>query len=379
MTARLSLYTCWLPRTTGLQRIFIRSSFSDASETNPSSHRSASRFSLKIARFFFKKDRLEQSARLSTHAHYTKSETPGDIHELARDFILSLEPDHRRILSNELVQVEKLSIGTTAAVPILTSQLAVVFIETGLPYIGFGFVDNFVMIVAGETIETFLGAAFCLSTMAAAALGNAVSDVMGIGLADRIERTCGRFLSMFGINPPKLTTVQWSQRSVQVTQLMSKIICIFVGCILVFTLLVTMNFLRTVYCPIRSVGRILIRQSHLESTSEQLPVWTQPKNEPLEVQRRRLLYQSRKRGMLENDLLLSNFASIHLPKMNAKDLDLYDKLINTPSNDWDLYYMAIGKIDTPEEYQHPVMDLLKDFVKNEEKQMRIRQPDLVPV
>ena len=41
------------------------------------------------------------------------------------------------------------------------------------------------------------------------------------------------------------------------------------------------------------------------------------------------------------------------------DLDLYDKLINTPSNDWDLYYMAIGKIDTPEEYQNPMMDLLK--------------------
>ena len=53
--------------------------------------------------------------------------------------------------------------------------------------------------IQGETIETFFGAAFCLSTMAgrlnkkeqesgflmrfdlAAALGNAVSDVMGIG------------------------------------------------------------------------------------------------------------------------------------------------------------------------------------------------------
>jgi succinate dehydrogenase assembly factor 2 len=65
--------------------------------------------------------------------------------------------------------------------------------------------------------------------------------------------------------------------------------------------------------------------------------------------------------------------------MNANDLDLYDKLINTPSNDWDLYYMATGKIDTPEEYQHHVMDLLKEYVKNEQKQKRIRQPDLIPV
>jgi succinate dehydrogenase assembly factor 2 len=129
----------------------------------------------------------------------------------------------------------------------------------------------------------------------------------------------------------------------------------------------------------RSFVLPLIRQAHLESTPERLPIWTQPENESIEIKRRRLLYQSRKRGMLENDLLLSHFASNYLSKMNANDLDLYDKLINTPSNDWDLYYMATGKIDTPEEYQHHVMDLLKEYVKNEQKQKRIRQPDLIPV
>ncbi|CAF4344185.1 unnamed protein product, partial [Adineta steineri] len=102
------------------------------------------------------------------------------MHELARNFLLSLEPDHRRILHEELTEVEKLS-PTTDTNQILSSQLFVVFLETGLPYIGFGFVDNFVMLVAGETIETFFGAALCLSTMAAAGLGNAVSDVIGIG------------------------------------------------------------------------------------------------------------------------------------------------------------------------------------------------------
>lgn len=122
-----------------------------------------------------------------------------------------------------------------------------------------------------------------------------------------------------------------------------------------------------------------IRLSHLASTAEKLPVWNQPENEKTEVKRRRLLYQSRKRGMLENDLLLSNFASVYLPKMNEKDLDLYDKLINTPSNDWDLYYMATGKIETPAEYQHHVMDLFKEYVKNTKREKRTRQPELVPV
>ena len=143
-----------------------------------------------------------------------------------------------------------------------------------------------------------------------------------------------------------------------------------------------MNLLRTVSLTTRlsrSCVLPFIRQAHLQSSTEKLPIWYQPKNESLEIKRRRLLYQSRKRGMLENDLLLSNFASKYLPNMNPDDLDLYDKLINTPSNDWDLYYMAVGKIDTPEEYQHHVMDQLKQFARNEKRQSRIRQPDLVPV
>jgi len=143
-----------------------------------------------------------------------------------------------------------------------------------------------------------------------------------------------------------------------------------------------MNLLRIFYSTTRlsrSLALPFIRQVHLEAPTEQLPIWIQPKNESIDIKRRRLLYQSRKRGMLENDLLLSNFASVYLPKMNANDLDLYDKLINTPSNDWDIYYMAVGKIDTPEEYQNHIMDLFKEFVKNEQKQIRIRQPDLVPV
>lgn len=137
-----------------------------------------------------------------------------------------------------------------------------------------------------------------------------------------------------------------------------------------------MNFLRL---TTTRLFRPTIRLSHLASNGEQLPVWSQPQNEPIEVKRRRLLYQSRKRGMLENDLLLSNFASVYLAKLNEKDLDLYDKLINTPSNDWDLYYMATGKIETPEEFQHHVMDLLKEFVKNTQRQSRTRQPAVVPV
>ncbi|CAH1100402.1 unnamed protein product [Psylliodes chrysocephalus] len=99
-------------------------------------------------------------------------------------------------------------------------------------------------------------------------------------------------------------------------------------------------------------------------------------NETTEIRRARLLYQSRKRGMLENDLLLSTFAAKYLKTFNDEQLAKYDRLINGPSNDWELYYWATNLKRTPEEYKNDIMDLLQDHCKNLNKEVRIRQPDL---
>lgn len=45
-----------------------------------------------------------------------------------------------------------------------------------------------------------------------------------------------------------------------------------------------------------------------------------------DVTRARLLYQSRKRGILETDLLLSTFARKHLPTMSEAEMHEYDKV-----------------------------------------------------
>jgi Flavinator of succinate dehydrogenase len=45
-----------------------------------------------------------------------------------------------------------------------------------------------------------------------------------------------------------------------------------------------------------------------------------------EVTRARLVYQSRKRGILETDLLLSTFASKHLSAMSVPEMQEYDKV-----------------------------------------------------
>ncbi|KAK9826561.1 hypothetical protein WJX74_003014 [Apatococcus lobatus] len=67
------------------------------------------------------------------------------------------------------------------------AALLTVAIASGIPFIGFGFLDNFIMILAGEQIEASVGVRFALSTMAAAGLGNIVSDIAGLGFADIIE------------------------------------------------------------------------------------------------------------------------------------------------------------------------------------------------
>lgn len=90
----------------------------------------------------------------------------------------------------------------------------------------------------------------------------------------------------------------------------------------------------------------------------------------------RLLYQSRKRGMLENGLILSTFAKKYLSSFDDKQLHLYDCLINLPTNDWDIFYWATGAKPTPPEFDNEVMDLLKEHIKNADRQTRIMQPEL---
>ncbi|XP_040184340.1 succinate dehydrogenase assembly factor 2, mitochondrial [Rana temporaria] len=108
----------------------------------------------------------------------------------------------------------------------------------------------------------------------------------------------------------------------------------------------------------------------------QLPVWKERTGETTEIKRARLLYESRKRGMLENCILLSLFAKKYLGTMTDTQLSQYDRIINEPSNDWDIYYWVTGAQETPEEFNNEIMHLLQEYAKNREMEQRLRQPDL---
>lgn len=100
--------------------------------------------------------------------------------------------------------------------------------------------------------------------------------------------------------------------------------------------------------------------------------------EDVETTRARLVYQSRKRGMAENDILISTFAKQYLPDFTVLQLCMYDDIINKPSNDWDLYYWMTGASPIPMEYNNEVMDLMVEHAKNTRMEVRISQPPLEP-
>lgn len=99
--------------------------------------------------------------------------------------------------------------------------------------------------------------------------------------------------------------------------------------------------------------------------------------ETKEIKIARLVYQSRKRGILESDLLLSRFAKKHLKTFSEVDLDEYDKLLDEP--DWDIYYWATQNYDVtplPDKWKDSkVLLMLQEDAKNHDKEI-LRMPEL---
>lgn len=99
--------------------------------------------------------------------------------------------------------------------------------------------------------------------------------------------------------------------------------------------------------------------------------------EPLDRKRARLVYQSRKRGILETDLLLSRFAACYLKDMTPEELEEYDELLN--ELDWDIYYWATKNYEItplPDKWKNsPILQKLQAFSENRNREI-LRMPDL---
>ncbi|PWA33707.1 hypothetical protein CCH79_00007490 [Gambusia affinis] len=101
-------------------------------------------------------------------------------------------------------------------------------LHNAIPFVGFGFLDNCIMIVAGTQIELSIGVVLGISTMAAAALGNLVSDLAGLGLAGYVEALASRL----GMQIPELSPKQADMWQTRVSCHTGKAIGVGIGCIL---------------------------------------------------------------------------------------------------------------------------------------------------
>jgi len=79
--------------------------------------------------------------------------------------------------------------------------------------------------------------------------------------------------------------------------------------------------------------------------------------------RRRLLFQSRHRGVKELDLILGRFAEAHLAGFRMAELQQFAVLLGEP--DPDIYDWLVGRVPLPARLQNPVTERLLDFTHRE--------------
>nr|XP_039274645.1 transmembrane protein 65-like [Styela clava] len=212
---RTSLFCCFFTDVRSRFPSIITSQRRDAS----------SKRSSKKAQYYAEKGHSSRTKLYYTLKQYIRSP------ENAETFVSHLKEEERRFLLAALES--SIGINTNSeqhgedSGQITKRQLYLVFVHNCIPFIGFGFLDNAIMILAGEYIDLTIGVTLGISTMAAAALGNTISDIAGIGLAGYVES----LFYKLGLPVPALTPEQAEQNSTIFSSNAGKAFGILIGCI----------------------------------------------------------------------------------------------------------------------------------------------------
>jgi len=149
----------------------------------------------------------------------------------AQKFVKDLNEEERSLLMTALSKRNNF-LAMQAGLPLVQQpsiqELYKLGLHQSLPFVGFGFLDNLIMIVAGEYIDASIGATLSISTMAAAALGNTLSDVFGVGSAWYVERWAAKL----GISPPALSIEQLDLKSSRIASNAGRAVGVAVGCVI---------------------------------------------------------------------------------------------------------------------------------------------------
>jgi hypothetical protein len=116
-------------------------------------------------------------------------------------------------------------------------QLFAVAIVAFVPFVGFGAVDNGLMVIFGDVLDSTMGLWFGCSMLASAALGNAISNVFGMLLHGTITRGADKL----GLPDSGLTLAQRRLPIVHYWSTGGSTRGVFCGCLLGMTPLLLMN------------------------------------------------------------------------------------------------------------------------------------------
>jgi hypothetical protein len=116
-------------------------------------------------------------------------------------------------------------------------QLRLYMLNRAVPMIGFGFMDNIIMIQAGDLIDNSIGVTLGLSTLTAAAIGQICSDFSGVCFGGGIEALAMRL----GLPHSGLSREQRRLRRVKLFGVAAAAIGVVLGCCLGMTSLLFMD------------------------------------------------------------------------------------------------------------------------------------------
>jgi len=109
-----------------------------------------------------------------------------------------------------------------------SQQLRRLFVNSAVPFVAFGFIDQTVLIRAGDTIDATLGVSLGLHTLAAAAVGQVASDTCGVVFGGTIEALALRL----GLPLPGLTDGQLRLGLVKRVSTCGSALGVIIGCCL---------------------------------------------------------------------------------------------------------------------------------------------------
>lgn len=98
--------------------------------------------------------------------------------------------------------------GNAAAADVMpptARQLTMHALRSAVPMMGFGFMDNTIMIHAGHYVDCTLGVAFGLSTLAAAGIGQIFSGIGGVMFGDALDTAFRRLSGSAGLSAAQRT------------------------------------------------------------------------------------------------------------------------------------------------------------------------------